>query len=192
MKTKNIKKAILALFAVSVTVLVSAQTNYSFNKYMLVSGTEKKQGAVYRFSSVKPDVDAIITIDKLTSSASLDSFDISAPGFAAELQPAFTVAPHCWGYVQFNIQFVKAGTSVPVAISNIPLKGKIYNADYKNVKLDIVSSTATSFKVRMYSANQHGYALNTKADVLLQDGNDEDDEPSRNAVALIGGDSKDK
>src|SRR5450432_3137735 len=110
MKTKNTKKTILSLLAIFATILVSAQANYNFNKCTLVSGTEKQQGAMYRFASVNPEVDALITVDKLTRSASLDSFDISGPGFTAALQPAFSIAPHCWGYVQFNIQFVKAGT----------------------------------------------------------------------------------
>jgi hypothetical protein len=186
MKTKKI---ILSLFAVFTAILVSAQADYNFNKCTLISGTEKQQGAVYRFSSVKPDVDALITVDKLTRSASLDSFDISGPGSTAALQPAFSIAPHCWGYVQFNIQFVKAGTSTPVAITNIPAKGKIYSSNYKEVKLDVLNNSATSFKVRMYSVNLHGYALNTKADMLLQKFTNEKTN-SETAVAKFTSDTK--
>jgi hypothetical protein len=189
MKTK---KSILSLLALFATLLVSAQANFDFNRYALVSGTDRQQGAVYRFPSVKTGVDAIVTIDKLTSSASLGSINFSGAGFAA-LKPELSIAPHCWGYAKFNIQFVATGTSTPVAMMNIPQKGKKsgWGSDnHKEVKLDVVSSSATSFKVRMYMVNLYGYTLNKKADVFLQKFNSPNAMPSETAGSGFPGDAK--
>lgn len=165
----NFRKSIPLVLTIFAAFAVTAQTNFDFNKYALVSGTDRHTGAVYRFTTVKSGVDAMVTIDKLTRSASLDSLDFTGLGFTAALQPQVSVAPHCWGYVQFNIQFVTAGTSSPVAVKNIPAKGNNYKCcDDKNVKLDVLNTSATSFKVRMYMVNRHGYALNRKGDVFLQ------------------------
>jgi len=183
MKTKNAKKSIFSIFAVTATLFVSAQSTFNFNKRWLISGTEKKQGAVYRFSTVKTDVDAIVTVAKLTRSASIDSFEFSSPGIASALQPEISIAPHCWGYVLFNIQFVKAGTSIPVALSDIPAKGNNYGSNYSNVKLDVLSSSASSFKVRIYTVNPHAYTLNIKADVFLQTFANENNAKSETASA---------
>jgi hypothetical protein len=184
MKTISIKKTLLSLFAVSAAILSRAQVNYNFNKCMLISGNEKRQGAVYRISSVKSDIDAIITIDKVTSSASLDSFTISENGYAS-LQPAFSIAPRSWGYVQFNIQFVRTGTFIPVTMVNIPARGKSYGNNYKDVKLDVLANSASSFKLRMYSVNYHGYALQAKADLHLQEIANENNDPAEAAVAKL-------
>ncbi len=184
MKTISLKKTLLSLFAVSATILAKSQVSYNFNKCSLISGTEKHQGAVYRISSVKSDVDAIITVDKVTRSASLDSFDISGKGYLS-LQPAVSIAPHCWGYVQFNIQFVKEGTFTPVSMVNIPARGRSYGNNYKDVKLDVLANSTSSFKVRMYSVNQHGYALKTKADLQLQEIANENKEPAEIAIGKL-------
>jgi len=177
--------AILAAFA------VTAQTNLDFNKYTLVSGTDRHAGAVYRFTTVKSGVDAMVTIDKLTRSASLDSLDFTGLGFTAALQPQVSVAPHCWGYVQFNIQFVAAGSSSPVAVKNIPAKGNNYKCcDDKDVKLDVLNTSATSFKVRMYLINRYGYTLNRKADVFLQKFAYTNTKPSETATTGFANEAK--
>jgi len=168
MKTNNPKKSFFSMFAISATMLFSAKTNHCFNKKSLVAGTERRQGAVYRFPTVKCDVDALVTVDKLTRTASLNSVDVSEIGVVSTLQPELSIAPNCWGYVQLLIQFVKTGTTTPVEVNDIPTKGISFGGNGKDVKLDVLSHSATSFKVRMYTVNRNGYPMNIKADVFLQ------------------------
>lgn len=187
----NFLKSILSVLAIFAAFAVTAQTDLNFNKYTLVSGTDRHTGAVYRFTTVKSGVDAMVTIDKLTRSASLASLDFTGLGFTAALQPQVSVAPHCWGYVQFNIQFVTAGSSNPVAVKNIPAKGNNYKCcDDKDVKLDVLNTSATSFKVRMYMINRHGYALNRKADVYLQKFAYTNTKPSETATTGFANEAK--
>ena len=191
MTITNFRKSILSLLAILAAFAVTAQTNLDFNKYTLVSGTDRHAGAVYRFTTVKSGVDAMVTIDKLTRSASLDSLDFTGLGFTAALQPQVSVTPHCWGYVQFNIQFVAAGSSNPVAVKNIPAKGNNYKCcDDKDVKLDVLNTSATSFKVRMYLINRYGYTLNRKADVFLQKFAYTNTKPSETATTGFANEAK--
>jgi hypothetical protein len=116
-------KNILAIIALFASLAVSAQPSYSFINHTLVSGTDNQQGAVYRFSTVKTGVDALVTIDTLTPGATLDSLDVTALGFNAAFQPQVHIAPHSSGYVQFDIKFVITGTSTGVAQINMPVTG---------------------------------------------------------------------
>jgi hypothetical protein len=114
-------KIILAIIALFVTLSVSAQPSYYFTNDSLVSGTDKQQGAIYRFTSVKSGVDALVTIDTLTGGLTIDSLDVSTLGFSAAFQPQIRIGAHSSGYAQFNIQFVAAGTSTPMAQINMPI-----------------------------------------------------------------------
>lgn len=116
-------KSILVIMAFFGALSVSAQPSYYFTTYSLVSGTDKQQGAIYRFSSVKSGVDALVTIDTLTGGVTLDSLDVSTLGFNAAFQPQIHIGAHSTGYAQFNIQFVTAGTSTPQVQINVPVTG---------------------------------------------------------------------
>jgi hypothetical protein len=58
----TVNKSILAILAIFASFTISAQSSYAFTANTLVSGTDKQQGAVYRFSSVKSGVDAIVAL----------------------------------------------------------------------------------------------------------------------------------
>jgi len=166
---KKTKKSIFTLLAIFAALAVTAQTDLNFNRYTLLSGTNLQAGAVYRFASVKPDVDAIVTIEKITSSASLDTLDFTPLGYTAILQPQLSVVPHSWGYVVFNVQFVLAGSQAPIAQSSIPAKGNNYKTGFRNdVKIEVINSSVTSFKVRMYMSNHYDFTLNRKAELYIE------------------------
>jgi len=114
-------KTILAIIALFVTLSASAQPSYYFTNYSLVSGTNLQTGSVYRFTSVKSGVDAIVTIDTLTGGLTIDSLDVKNLGFDAAFQPQIHIGAHSTGYAQFDIQFVVAGTSTPMAQVNMPV-----------------------------------------------------------------------
>jgi hypothetical protein len=114
-------KNIFIVVAVFASLGAVAQPGYSFIANSLVSGTDKHQGAVYRFTTVKPGVDALVTIDTLTGGLTLDSLDVATLGFNAAFQPQIHIAAHNSGYAQFNIQFVITGTSTPMIQLNMPV-----------------------------------------------------------------------
>ncbi len=97
----------------------SAQPDYTFNKHVLESGTDLQVGAVYRFYDVKPGVDALVTITDLNK-ISLDELD-GASGFDEAFQPYIFCPGKTKGYVEFQIDFVKAGTSVPAVMVEVPM-----------------------------------------------------------------------
>ena len=91
-----------------------------FSNGVLISGTNNQLGAVYRFSNVRSNTDALVTISGFTGGVTLDNID-GASGFVEALQPVFSVPAHSKGYVEFTIQFVKAGTTQPKNIGQVPV-----------------------------------------------------------------------
>src|SRR5579871_802568 len=116
-------KTLLTITVLFASLTVAAQPSYYFTTNTLLSGTDRQQGAVYRFSSVKSGVDAIVTIDTLTGGLSLDSLDVKNLGFDAAFQPQIHIGAHATGYAQFNIAFVVSGTFTPSTQINMPVTG---------------------------------------------------------------------
>jgi hypothetical protein len=171
MKTRYTRKSVLLLIAISLSLLVKSQQGQEFKNYALIYGSDKQVGAEYRISSVEKGVDAVVTINRLTRSASLELLDFTRLGLEATLQPTLSIAPHCWGYIEFNIRYVIAGTYIPVALADLPVKGRNCrwcNEHNKELKLYAIKNSPCSFKVIMYMANFYGHAITRKADVFLQ------------------------
>ena len=161
MKSYPFQKSILMILVVFAVHFASAQVSEPSKGFELIINKKNQPNNSFRINSVKANVDALITIEKLSGSATLDSIYLSGIGFSAAFQPEVSIAPGRWGYIQFDIQFVQAGTVIPVAVKDIPLAGKKYGrikyAGSKsfdnNAELAVIRSSATSFKVRMYATN---------------------------------------
>lgn len=119
---------------------VFAQPEYDFRNPTLQSGTALQVGAKYKFANVKPSVDAIVTITSMTGGITLTDLDNNKTGFKEAFQPFINVAPLSDGYVEFNIDFVTAGTSTLVSQGYVPVTcidvdgvdygdGKLYEKD---------------------------------------------------------------
>ena len=91
------------------------------------------QGHVYRFKSVLSGVDALVTLEKTEGAYvyNIDSFNHTPPGFDDAFQPDIKPTNTSSGdhYVDFKIEFVDAGTSVPHSFPE--------NATYTASGLDI-------------------------------------------------------
>jgi hypothetical protein len=96
-----------------------SQPDYDFRNPTLISGTDKQIGAVYLFQTVKPGVDAFVTIKDITGGIILSTID-GGSGYAEALQPVLDVPAFANGYVEFDIDFVFAGTSVPMLQVEVP------------------------------------------------------------------------
>jgi hypothetical protein len=118
---------ILCLYSISLMLIcisfsrAIAQPDYVFDTYSLIGGTHLQVGAQYRYTSVKPGVDAIVTITNMVGGAYLDSLDRVATGFLEAFQPLVHIPPYSNGYVEFNFQFVHAGTVIPFPQTEVPV-----------------------------------------------------------------------
>jgi hypothetical protein len=111
LKNKMTSLVLLALLLVSVAGF--AQPEYSFTNPTLLSGTNLQVNAKYRFSAVRPGIDALMTITAISPGIGLTQLD-GPSGYAATLQPTITATPWTSGYVEMTITFVTAGTSTPM------------------------------------------------------------------------------
>lgn len=120
------------------TISVKAQPEFDFSNSSLVSGTQRTKGAVYRFTQVRPGVDAMVTIADLTNGVTLNSIDGSS-GFARAFQPVIQVPAYTNGYAEFSISFVIANTILPSIQLEVPL-----------TPIDVDGQTSASGKIFEY------------------------------------------
>jgi Secretion system C-terminal sorting domain len=95
------------------------QPDYDFKNSVLVSGTDKQIGAVYLFKDVKSGVDATVTIKNITGGVTLNNID-GGSGYKEALQPVIDIAPLSTGYVEFEVNFLFAGTNTPMIQTEVP------------------------------------------------------------------------
>jgi hypothetical protein len=120
-----IRMAMIALLFISMKGY--SQPDYSFAGSTLLSGTNLTVGAVYKFPTVRPGVDARMTITAMSPGIGLTELD-GTSGYPATLQPTITAAPWTTGYVEMTIRFVTAGTNTDlnqaqIAMTSIDVDG---------------------------------------------------------------------
>jgi hypothetical protein len=120
--TRSLKNVyIVVSFLLSTTFSFSQPAAvYSFTTNSLVSGVDRAVGAVYRFTNVRTGVDAIVTITGAVN-ATLAALDQVGPGYTPAFQPNITVLSMTTGYIDFRIDFVVAGTSIPSVQGEVPI-----------------------------------------------------------------------
>ncbi|NRT17148.1 hypothetical protein HNP99_003527, partial [Flavobacterium sp. 28A] len=125
----NKNKIFLFRFVLFFALLLSFTNSFAqtpvFNNPVLLSGTDRAKGAIYKYTNVitvnGQKVDAIVTIANITSGATLNNFDNeTTAGLTDRFQPEITSAVGSGGYVEFKFDFYKSGsygTTVPIAVS---------------------------------------------------------------------------
>jgi hypothetical protein len=150
MKANGTRFVIIAVFAELLFLLISftvaAQPDYSFRNARLVSGTDRQEGAKYRFNNVRPATDAFVTITKIDK-VTLSQLD-GASGFDEAFQPYIRCPRKTRGYVEFRFDFVTAGTNLPkvmleVPVTAIDIDGYIY-PDEKVYEFDEFDNSLTN------------------------------------------------
>ena len=121
------------LFRIAITLLIlevavystaNAQQELIFKNNSLQSGTAGADGAVYRFSTVAQNVDALVKISGRSSSMiKLEALDLSNTGHDKAFQPQVTynngsVQGNAEWWMEFQISFVQANTTNPVAVNS--------------------------------------------------------------------------
>jgi hypothetical protein len=124
MKTNGTRILLIVVFVQLLILILSfstkAQPDYIFRGAVLVSGTDLQPGAQYRFSNVKPGVDGMLTILGMTEDMTLKELD-GPSGFDEAFQPYINCAPKKNGHVDFLLEFVITGTTIPMVQLEVPL-----------------------------------------------------------------------
>lgn len=80
---------------------------------VLISGTDKQEGAVYRFANASTGIDAILTINKIYNCV-VNTIDLTQYGWQKAFQPEIgqggNVPAYSNWWARFNIAFVETGT----------------------------------------------------------------------------------
>ncbi len=106
----NIFKSILACILLFISSDTIAQ-RLRFSNPVLESGVAGTVGAIYRFPSVRQNVDARITIIDIVGGLTLTNIDRTTDGFQEAFQPEYTIPALTNGYIDFTITFVVAGST---------------------------------------------------------------------------------
>jgi len=148
MKANGTRFFVYALLAellfLMLTITVNAQPEFDFSNGTLVSGSQRTKGAVYRFTQVRPGVDAMVRVADLTNGVTLNDIDGSS-GFKRAFQPVIQVPARTNGYAEFSISFVIANTILPsvqleVPMTPIDVDGQSYGANGKVFEYDQIQN----------------------------------------------------
>lgn len=144
--TRIVLVVLIQLLFLLVSFTVVAQPDYVFKNAKLVSGTDKKEGAKYRFNNVRRGVDAFVTITKIDK-VTLTQLD-GPSGFDEAFQPYIKCPAKTKGYVEFRFDFLIAGTDLPALMLEVPvtaidIDGYIH-PDEKTYEFDEFDNTLTT------------------------------------------------
>jgi hypothetical protein len=119
------------LFAFVCVFILTATANAQglvFKNASLQSGKAGAIGAVYKFSQVSPNVDALVEItDRSSSKVKLVNIDLSNMGWDKAFQPQVTYDNNTTPngttdyWMEFDISFISSVTKLPVIVSNVDL-----------------------------------------------------------------------
>ena len=113
-----------AAFFISLAVFAQSGPELVFTNPVLVSGTDLREGAVYRFSDITTGVDATVKLKKFSrNDIVMPTVDNAALGWNKAFQPEFgipgVVAPFQHWYVDFELTFYVAGTNTKQKMDTI-------------------------------------------------------------------------
>lgn len=128
-----------------------------FTNPVLKSGNANKQGATYRFSNVMSGVDAELKLKKFSrNDIVMQSVDLSGLGWDKALQPKFGVAgsvgAHQDWYVEFELNFFKAGTNQKQSIQKFDLTALDVDGDGQDLAEYVHMDNPTSVSYSTFTA----------------------------------------
>jgi len=134
-------KTFLFIFAVvfiTQTAFSQSEPELTFVNPVLKSGTANKQNAIYRYSNVKPGVDAEVKLKKFSrNDIVMATVDNSVLGWDKAFQPEFglagLVAPNQNWYIDFELTFFEAGTNTKYKIDTVDLTALDVDGDGNSI-----------------------------------------------------------
>jgi hypothetical protein len=123
-----------------------------FQNPVLVSGTTNQEGAIYRFSNVATDIDALLEIKKISDASTvINNMDVNNMGWNKAFQPELgrtgTVSSFQNWWVRFRITFVKAGTTNKVTLSKFYVTALDVDGDNVSIQEYVQMQNADSIKL---------------------------------------------
>ncbi|MBP6512733.1 MAG: T9SS type A sorting domain-containing protein [Bacteroidia bacterium] len=119
----------------------------SFNNPVLISGTDGKIDAVYKFSSVSSGIDAHVKIVSFYNGASVSTIDNLTGGYYDAWQPFINSPGNCTSWINWNITFKVAGTNKDTMLTRVAATAIDVDGDGGSLR-EIVGA----HKVSTYSA----------------------------------------
>ena len=97
----------------------TAKAQLFFSNPVLVSGTDKQPGAVYKFYNAAPNATGVMTIDSIIGGASILGLDDNGFGFDGGFQPVIKSGGRGTSYVVFTFRLEHNITSTPFQLSTV-------------------------------------------------------------------------
>jgi hypothetical protein len=126
---------------------------YIFSNPVLESGVAGQDGAVYRFSNVSNNVDALVTINARSSSlVTLDSVDVTSTGYDKAFQPLVTYnggtaqGPVSW-WMEFVVTFVKSGKNNGAKMDSLKVTALDVDGDNSTLQEQFTAYGASNYTV---------------------------------------------
>ncbi len=140
--SKTILQSLLIIIMTAFGTLAQAQELQFKNVSSTVTGSAAgTDGAIYRFPNVTSGVDALVKINGRSSSlVQLVDIDVTSTGFDKAFQPQVTYNNGSVGsgsknwWMEFQVTFVQANTSLPVTVSNFDLTALDIDGDDGNLR----------------------------------------------------------
>jgi hypothetical protein len=150
------------LFAMMPSVLLHSQSSNSngqqvipelvFQNPVLVSGTDKQEGAIYRFSNVASEVDALLEISKISDNTTvINNLDVTQFGWNKAFQPEIGRSGYAgtnqnW-WVRFRMTFVKSGTDNKINLAKFYVTALDVDGDNVSIQEYVQMQKADSIKL---------------------------------------------
>ena len=133
-----------------------------FQSPVLVSGTDKKEGATYRFNNVASGIDALLEISKISDTLTIvNNLDVTQYGWNKAFQPEIgrsgSAGTNQNWWVLFHLTFVKSGTTNKINLAKFYVTALDIDGDNVSVQEYVQMQKADSIKLSPVSY----LALNT-------------------------------
>lgn len=155
---KNALKSLLATVLLSVSMVMQAQNQsvpeLEFKQYDIESGVAGADGTIYRFRNVVTtgtNIDALVKITQRSSPlVTVSSIDINNTGNDKAFQPQVSynggTAPRNTNWwVDIDVNFVRAGTNTPIAVSSFNLTALDVDGDGGNLNEFVAFYNSSSY-----------------------------------------------
>jgi hypothetical protein len=151
---------LLLLFVTMPSALLHSQSNGNgqqvipelvFQNPVLVSGTDKLEGATYRFSDVATGVDALLEISKISDNLTvINNLDVTQYGWNKAFQPELgrngNAGTNQNWWVLFHMTFVKSGTNNKMNLAKFYVTALDVDGDNVSVQEYVQMQKADSIK----------------------------------------------
>lgn len=127
-----------------------------FQNPTLVSGTDKKEGAIYRFYDVTTGVDALLEVSKISDNLTIiNNIDMTQYGWNKAFQPEIGRSGYAgtnqnW-WVLFHLTFVKSGTNNKMNLSKFYVTALDVDGDNGSIQEYVQMQKADSIKLSAVS-----------------------------------------